>query len=126
MSRHYEKLVVWKEADDLCVFTYKITKGFPSEEKFILVSQMRRSASSVPTNIVEGNARQGINDKANFFTNAIASLDELHYQYHLAFRLEYIDKKIRDDAFDRIERISYLLLRLRTAIKQKHFSSLSS
>jgi len=130
MARSYEKLIVWKEADDLCVFTYNVIKKFPPEEKFNLVSQMRRSSSGVATNIVEGNARQGIRDKTNFLTMSLSSLEELHYQYHLAWRLEYISKEVRDHGFDRIERVAYLITRLRTSLVEKHKppspSSLSS
>ena len=80
--RSYQKLIVWREADDLCAYTYEVTKHFPTEEKFGLVKQMRSAAASVPTNIVEGNSRRTVKDKRNFMTTASASLDELHYHTH--------------------------------------------
>ena len=115
-DRSYQKLIVWREADDLCVFTYQITKKFPSEEKFGLVSQMRRSSSSVPTNIVEGNSRRSIKERAYFLNVALASLDELHYQYHLSFRLGYLNEKILTEANDRIQRVGYLLMKFRSPV----------
>lgn len=115
-QRPYQQLVVWREADDLCVFTYEVTKFFPAEEKFSLVQQMRRSAASVPTNIVEGNSRCTVKDKKHFMTTALTSLDELHYQYHLSFRLHYIDQRTFEEANDRIQRIGYLLAKLRNAV----------
>lgn len=51
IERPYEKLVVWKEADILCLFTYDVTRHFPQDERFCLVQQMRKSSYSVPMNI---------------------------------------------------------------------------
>ena len=115
-SRPYQKLIVWQEADALCLFTYKTTKSFPTEEKFALVQQMRRSAYGIPMCIVEGNMRKTSKDKKNFFTISLASLEELHYQYSLALRLQYLDKSIFDKADDKIMRISYLLRKLHDSI----------
>lgn len=84
MQRPYEKLIVWKAADELCLFTYEMTKKFPSEEKFGLVTQMRRCSYGVPMCIVEGNARRTEKDTSHFFVIALSSLEELHYQYSLA------------------------------------------
>lgn len=56
--RPYQKLVTWQEAHKLCVAIYSQTKQYPEDERFGLISQMRRSASSVPTNIAEGNAKK--------------------------------------------------------------------
>ena len=120
--RPYQKLIVWKEADDLCAFTYEVTKHFPEEEKYGLIKQMRRSSASIPTNIVEGNSKRTVKDKKNFMTTALASLDELHYQYHLSLRLKYIDQCTFDQANDRIQRVGYLLAKLRNAVVVHHDS----
>ncbi len=61
---HFQQLDAWKEAHKLVLLTYAITKGFPSDERFGLISQMRRSAVSVPANIAEGFKRYGY--KTNF------------------------------------------------------------
>lgn len=116
MERSYEKLVVWKEADELCLFTYEITRSFPVDERFCLVQQMRKSSYSVPTNIVEGNARKSGDDRRHFMIMALASLEELHYQYSLALRLKYIDEATFQIADDRIMRVSYLLHKFHDAI----------
>ncbi len=115
-ERPYQKLIVWKEADALCLFTYEITKSFPSEEKFALVHQMRRSAYGIPMCIVEGNARKTVKDKKNFLLMSLASLEELHYQYSLAMRLGYIDQSIFNKADDHIMRTSFLLRKLRDSL----------
>jgi len=116
MERKYRQLIVWREADDLCVFTYRITSTFPRDERFNIVAQMRRSAQSVPTNIVEGNARRSKAEHKNFLDIALASLEELHYQYHLCSRLQYINEIVLSEAFTRIQKTSYLLTRFRSAI----------
>ncbi len=117
MERSYEKLVVWKEADALCLFTYKITKDFPSDERFCLVQQMRKAGYGIPMCIVEGNARKSGADRRHFMTMAIASLEELHYQFSLALRLQYIDQPTFEKIDDHIMRVSYLLHKFYDAIK---------
>lgn len=117
MERKYRSLIVWREADDLCVSTYQITKKFPQDERYNLIAQMRSSAQSVPTNIVEGNARKHRGEQIQFFNIASASLEELHYQYHLSSRLGYIDNPTLTTAHNHIHRISYLLMRFTSALR---------
>jgi len=70
--------------------TYNITKSFPSEEKFGLISQIRRCAVSVPSNIAEGCGRDTNPQLKTFLGNAIGSLCELETQIYLSYDLEYI------------------------------------
>ena len=77
--RTFEDLIVWKKSHDLTLEIYKITKDFPSEEKFGLVSQMRRAAVSIPANIAEGFKRRGSKDKIHFYNISQGSLGELQY-----------------------------------------------
>jgi len=58
MLKNYKELKVWQKAYQLCIKIYKITKGFPKEERYGLTSQMRRAAVSVPSNIAEGYGRK--------------------------------------------------------------------
>ena len=111
--RPYQKLIVWKEAHALCVHIYNITRTFPKDERFRIVDQICRSSSSVPTNIAEGNARKTPDDKKRFFTIAKASLEEAHYQALLSFQLEYISKEQFETIDDMVNRVSYLLVKLR-------------
>jgi len=69
---------------------YRVTAGFPREELYGLISQMRRAAVSVPSNIVEGCARDSQADYLRFFYIAFGSLRELHYQLSLANRLGFL------------------------------------
>ncbi|WP_445665901.1 four helix bundle protein [Fodinibius sp. AD559] len=89
MRPHY-KLEAWKNAMNLVDEIYKISKGFPTEEKFGLTSQMRRSAISVPSNLAEGAARKSKAEFANFVNIAKGSLSELETQLIISKRQNYI------------------------------------
>ena len=90
--RNHTKLRAFELADELAVMIYRTTNDFPREEVYGLTSQMRRAAVSVPSNIVEGCARESQVEYLRFLEIAFASLRELHYQFGLARRLGYLDK----------------------------------
>jgi four helix bundle protein len=85
------KLKVFQKAHRLILEIYKVTRDFPDEEKFGLVSQMRRSAVSVVANIVEATKRKSQKDRNNFHIIAISSLEELKYYLFLSYELKYIN-----------------------------------
>ena len=87
---HFQQLHAWQEAHRLVLAIYKVTQGFPPEEKFGLVSQMRRAAVSIPANIAEGFKRRGIQDKLRFYNIAEGSLEEVKYFLILTRDLNYI------------------------------------
>ncbi len=89
-TRRFEDLTVWQKAHQLVLAIYKLTRDFPSEEKFALVSQMRRAAVSIPANIAEGFKKRGKKDKANFYNIAQGSLEELRYYIILSKDLGYL------------------------------------
>jgi four helix bundle protein len=82
--------MAFKLADEVAVLIYRVTKNFPKDEIYGLTSQMRRAAVSVPSNIVEGCARESQLEYLRFLEIAFGSLRELHYQFTLAGRLGYI------------------------------------
>lgn len=85
----FEQLEVWQVAHQLVLEVYQTTARFPAEEKFGLVSQMRRAAVSVPANIAEGFKRHGAGDKARFYNIAQSSLEEARYYFILSRDLGY-------------------------------------
>lgn len=87
----YENLIVWQKAMDLVAYTYEATAGFPSEERFGLISQMRRASVSIPSNIAEGSRRGTRKDFRSFLLNAYGSGAELETQVKLATRLGFIE-----------------------------------
>lgn len=92
--RTFKDWILWQKAHQLVLFIYSITKNLPNEEKFGLVSQMRRAAISIPSNIVEGHSRKTQNEFINFLSIARGSLNELRYQILLSKNLKYIDMKV--------------------------------
>ncbi len=82
--KNFEDLKVWQKSHELALEVYRITKDFPSEEKFGLVSQIRRAAVSVPANIAEGFRRRGSKNKVNFYNISQGSLSEVRYYAILA------------------------------------------
>ena len=89
--RDHTKLRAFELADEVALLVYKVTAGFPKEELYGLTSQMRRAAVSVPSNIVEGCARDSQADYLRFLNIAFGSLRELHYQLGLSERLGFFD-----------------------------------
>jgi len=88
--RDHRKLRVFEMADEVAVLVYRATAKFPGEELYGLTSQMRRAAVSVPSNIVEGCARDSQADYLRFLNIAFGSLRELHYQLDLSNRLGFL------------------------------------
>ena len=90
MIKTFRDLNVWQKAHNLVLEIYKITRDFPKEERYGLVSQLRRSAASTPTNIVEGFKRKSKKDYAHFINVADGSLEETKYHIILANDLGYV------------------------------------
>jgi four helix bundle protein len=90
MPGAYRSLDAWRFADDLFFEIHKLSKAFPPDERFVLTSQVRRAALSVPTNIVEGTARFHRRERVQFLRTAWSSLAELEYLLTVAERLGYV------------------------------------
>ncbi|HEY5462174.1 MAG TPA: four helix bundle protein [Hanamia sp.] len=95
--RNFLNLEIWKRSHQLTLKIYKATKNFPKEELFGLTSQMRRSSSSVPTNIAEGCGRNSNAQLANFLQIGTGSCSELQYQIILSKDLSYITEDVFND-----------------------------
>ena len=90
--KSYKDLKVWQRAYQLCLEIYKITKGFPDEEKYGIISQLRRAAVSVPSNISEGYGRKTTPEYIQFLYIAYGSVCEMETQILLSGDLGFIDK----------------------------------
>ena len=100
MARHnFRQLKIWKEGISLVKSIYLETKNFPSEEKFNLISQIRRAAVSVPSNIAEGTSRSSNKAFRHFLEISLGSLFELENQLIISNELKFID----NDSFNKIE-----------------------
>ena len=87
MMKNHKDLEVWKEAVELAVNCYDITKAFPQVEQFGLASQMRRAASSIASNIAEGAARAGSKEFVQFLYISLGSASELDTQVEIARKI---------------------------------------
>ena len=105
--KHYEDLLVWQKAMDLVVEVYELTRGFPTDERFGLCSQMRRAAVSIPSNIAEGQGRRTAGEFLNLLSNAKGSLNELETQLKLSQRLDYCETPT--PLLDRVSEVGRLL-----------------
>ena len=100
--RDHNKLLAFQLADEVAVLIYQLTKKFPNDELFGITSQMRRAAVSVPSNIVEGCARESQNEYFRFLEIAFGSLRELHYQFDLSKKLGYLNELDSDNCREKI------------------------
>ena len=90
---HYRDLIAWQKSMDLVATVYAETKLFPKDELYGLMSQMRRAAVSIPSNIAEGQGRHSTNEFRHFLGNAQGSLYELETQVIISRRLGYLSPK---------------------------------
>jgi four helix bundle protein len=110
--RNFQKLSVWEKSHTLTLAIYKSTSSFPKEELYGLVSQMRRSASSIPTNIAEGCGQNTQPQFARFLNIAFGSASELEYQIILSKDLEFFDKNTFKELTKNITEIKRMLASL--------------
>lgn len=87
---NFESLDAWRKAHELVLLIYKATRGFPKEEQYGLINQIRRSASSIAANLVEGNARSHRKEYLQFVYLSRSSLEETKYHLLLSRDLRYL------------------------------------
>lgn len=115
----YKELNVWKRSIKLAVHVYKLSQKFPIEEKFGLISQIRRCAVSIPSNIAEGAGRRTDGEFANFLGIAHGSICELETQVYVAFELGYIEEQKFIDVTSELTEIQKMLYSLILKFEKK-------
>lgn len=113
MIFRYEQLTVTKDILDLINNVYDRTLTFPSDEKYGLTSQVRRSVNSILMNLAEGSARNSRKDFARFITIALGSLAETHASLSIAINRTYVSKTELNNTFALIEKVWFKLCALR-------------
>ena len=116
MGTHYKELIVWQKALVLVKQIYRVTQTFPGLEMYGLVSQMRRAAVSIPSNIAEGQARKTPTDFARFLSISRGSLAELETQLIIAHELDYMTQAQFDECLALHSEVSRMVLALRNEI----------
>ena len=109
MVYSFEKLNVWMKARDFAVAIYKATAKFPADEKFGLVSQLRRASISIASNIAEGSSRKSKKDQNRFYTMAFSSALEVLNQLIISRELNFIDDDIYQSLRGEIEQMTAML-----------------
>ncbi|PZF71422.1 four helix bundle protein [Taibaiella soli] len=123
--RNYRNYEVRQRAHEFCLFIYKeIASGFPTDERFGLTSQLKRSSASTPLNIVEGCGRNSEKDFVHFLDIALGSLNETEYCLLLAFDLDFIPKPKYDIASEKINAVKAMLIGLIKSIRAKNTSAI--
>ena len=107
--RDFKELKVWEKAHYLTLHIYKVTKKFPSDERFGLTVQLRRAAASVPTNIAEGCGRDSERELARFMSIAGGSASEVEYQLLLAYDLNYIQDETYRELNQQVNEVKRML-----------------
>ncbi len=109
MAQSYKDLVVWQKAIDLTVAVYQLTKQFPKEELFGLVSQMRRASVSIASNIAEGEGRKSKKEFAHFLGISLGSKAELETQLLLCERVGLASSSTVSEIRDSLDEIGKML-----------------
>ena len=113
--QRFTELKVWQRSHSLALEAYRVTATFPSAERFGLISQLRRAAASIPTNIAEGSKRESNQEYARFLNIAEGSLAETEYLVMLSRDLGFLARDNADGLIKEITEIARML----NALKQK-------
>ena len=119
----FEKLECWQQARQLAVWTYRSTQKFPAEEKFGMVSQMRRAAVSVASNIAVGTSRKTAKDQSHFSTISYSSTIELLNDLIIANDLKFLGDEEYLQGREKIEKQTLLIAGLRKSQAKSGFRS---
>jgi four helix bundle protein len=116
MGKPHQRLDVWKKSIDLVKTVYQITGGFPAEEKFGLVSQMRRAAISIPSNISEGAGRNKPKEFSQFLGIAQGSAAELETQLIISRELDFLSTELAEKSIQDLNTISKMIIGLKKSL----------
>lgn len=120
MTKSFKELIVWRKSMDLVLEIYKITENFPVSERYGLISQVRRAAIAIPSNIAEGYVRFHIKEYSQFINIAFASGAELETQLELSKKLNYIKENDYNRVISLLNEIMKMLNKLFRVLKNKN------
>lgn len=116
---YFKELKVWQKAIELVTETYLLTKGFPKDELFGLVSQIRRCVVSIPSNIAEGCGRKTPKDFNNFLGIALGSSFEFETQIIISKNIGYLTEEQFSSLESEIQHIQNMIIKLQTSLENK-------
>lgn len=109
--RDFRELKVWQKAHQVALDVYRCSKDFPADERFGLTAHLRKSATSVASNIAEGCGRDGEKELARFLSIAAGSASELEYQLLLAHDLGYLSAEAHRPTAEQVAEVKRMLYR---------------
>jgi len=115
--QRFTELKVWQRGHSLVLSVYRMTTGFPNTERYGLISQLRRAALSVPTNIAEGSKRVSRQEYARFLNMAEASLAETEYLLMVSRDLGYVTSTVASTFLKEVSEIARMLHGLREKVE---------
>lgn len=115
----YHKLIVFQKAKQLVLLIYKLTKNYPKDELFALVSQIRRAVISIVANIVEGYSKSSTKEYARFLDIAIGSAGELKIFLEISLELGYLNQEDYKNADDLLTEVRKLLYTYKKSLENK-------
>jgi four helix bundle protein len=121
LRHNFKNLNVWNKAVDLAVKVYETTALFPSEEKFGMTSQMRRSSVSIPSNIAEGTARNSSKAFANCLDISLGESFELETQTIIARRVGLLNQDSFDSINQGLDEIQKMLIGLKSNVESNPY-----
>lgn len=107
--RKFQDLLVWEKAHEVALTCFELSKSLPSEEKFGLISQLRRAAFSIPTNIAEGCGRHTDSDFARYLSIAAGSTSEVGYLLILIKDINYLSAEAIDTNLEKVNEVKKML-----------------
>ncbi len=116
---NHKDLILWRKALDLAVLVHQLSAALPRSETYGLVSQLRRAATSVPSNVAEGYARRSTKEFIYFLHVALGSMAELETQLLLAQRVGYLSESEVTNLQDRIEEVGRVLHAVVAALRRR-------
>lgn len=119
MKYSFEKLDVWNKSKDFAVRIYRIKSEFPKDEKFGLISQIRRASVSVSSNIAEGSSRVSGKDQGRFYSIAYSSAIEVLNQLMISKELNFLNDKDYEKLRADMEHITAMINKLYNSVQNK-------
>ena len=121
LKHNFKNLKVWQKAVDLAVNVYELTKHFPSEERFGITSQMRRSSVSIPSNIAEGTARNSSKSFSNCLDISLGESFELETQSIIANRVGILSQENFDALSTDISEVQKMIIGFKQTIEDNPY-----
>jgi four helix bundle protein len=121
LKHNFKNLKVWQKAVDLAVKVYELTKLFPYEERFGIISQMRRSSVSIPSNIAEGTARNSSKSFSNCLDISLGESFELETQGIIAHRVGILEQEHYNLFIEQLSEVQKMIIGFKNTIEENPY-----